>query len=114
MMDRPDVTDSEKYRRILEAYEIENEYGRTVEAYRGPLADGRIVDFLRIGRIALLYQSADGEESAAWDASQTAFVALDSSYRSSIKEGLRIARKQARPDLIRVPLPAASRAEGPR
>lgn len=113
MMDRPDVSDAEKYRRILEAYQIENDYGRTVEAYRGPLADGRIVDFLRIGRVALLYQSADGEETAAWDKSQQSFVKLDSSYRSSIKEGLRIARKQSRPDLIRVPLPAAEPAEGP-
>jgi len=110
MMDRPDVTDAEKYRRLMEAYQIEGDYGRTVEAYRGALADGRMVDFLRIGRMALLYQTGDGEETAAWDASQGGFVVLDDSHRSATKEGLRIARKQSRPDLMRVPLPAAQRA----
>ena len=112
MMDRPDVTDAEKYRRLMEAYQIEGDYGRTVEAYRGQLDDGRIVDFLRIGRIALLYQTPDGQDTAAWDRERGAFVALDSSYRSAVKAGLRIARKQSRPDLIRVPLPVPERLGG--
>jgi hypothetical protein len=114
MMDRPDVTDAEKYRRLMEAYQIEGEYGRTVEAYRDTLADGRIVDFLRLGRIALLYQTPDGEETAAWDREQKTFVVVDGSYRSAVKDGLKIARKQSRPDLIRVPLPVATSARGPR
>lgn len=111
LMGRSDVTNAEKYRRILEAYQIENDYGRTIEAYRGTLADGRTVDFLRVGRIALVYQSLDASEAAAWDQSARTWVELDSSYRTAIKQGLRIARKQAAPDLIRLPLPAAQTAE---
>jgi hypothetical protein len=110
MMDRADVTISEKYRRLLEAYQIENEYGRTIEAYRDSLdLDGvsRSVDFLRVGRIALMYQTLDGEESGAWDQGTRSWVPLDSGYRLGIREGLRMARKQVAPDLIRVPLPAA-------
>jgi hypothetical protein len=107
LMGRADVTNAEKYRRILEAYQIENDYGRTIEAYRGTLPDGRTVDFLRVGRIALVYQSLDADEAAAWDQETREWVLLDSSYRTAIKQGLRIARKQSAPDLIRLPLPAA-------
>ena len=107
LMGRADVTNSEKYRRLLEAYQIENDYGRTIEAYRGTLPDGRTVDFLRMGRIALVYQSLDADEAAVWDQAGGQWIELDSSYRTAIKQGLRIARKQAAPDLIRLPLPAA-------
>lgn len=107
LMGRADVTNSEKYRRLLEAYQIENDYGRTIEAYRGTLPDGRTVDFLRVGRIALVYQSLDADVAAVWDQAGRQWVELDSSYRMAIKQGLRIARKQSAPDLIRLPLPAA-------
>jgi hypothetical protein len=108
MMDRADVTIAEKYRRILEAYQIENEYGRTIEAYRGKLEDGdtaRTVDFLRVGRNVLLYQTLDGRESGAWDAQAGAWTEV-SGYRIPIQQGIRMARKQVAPDLIRVPMPA--------
>lgn len=114
MMDRADVTISEKYRRILEAYQIENEYGRTIEAYRGPVTvDGEeiTVDFLRIGRLALLYQTLDGNQSGMWDAESGQWVDLGDDYRNAIQAGLRMARKQSAPDLITVPIPAAKPAE---
>jgi hypothetical protein len=108
MMQRADVTIAEKYRRVLEAYQIENEYGRTIEAYRGSLPgerEARTVDFLRVGRNALLYQTLDGRESGVWNVEEKGWTRLDDSYRVSIREGLRIARKQVAPDLLVVPLP---------
>jgi hypothetical protein len=113
LMSRADVTDSEKYRRILEAYQIENDYGRTIEAYQGFLEIGgeeRTVDFLRVGRIAFLYQTLNGSEAGAWDASKGKWVELPGSYRVSIRRGLRMARKQAAPDLITLPVAAAEAA----
>jgi hypothetical protein len=113
MMPRADVTNAEKYRRIMEAYQIENEYGRTIEAYRATLERGDreiTVDFLRFGRIALVYQTLDESEAGVWDQKTRSWQPLDSSYRSAIRQGLRIARKQAAPDLIRLPLPAAEEA----
>ena len=109
LMNRSDVTHAEKYRRIMEAYQIENEYGRTIEAYRSAVTrDGREsqVDFLRFGRIALVYQSLDGTESGVWDPESKSWQTLDSSYRTAVRKGIRIANKQAAPDLIRLPLPA--------
>jgi hypothetical protein len=116
LMSRSDVTNSEKYRRIMEAYQIENEYGRTIEAYRATLTRGGsevTVDFLRFGRIALLYQSLDESETGVWDQDTRSWRELDSSeYRTAIRQGLRIARKQSAPDLIQLPLPAAVTVEG--
>jgi hypothetical protein len=114
LMHRADVTEAEKYRRIMEAYQIENEYGRTIEAYRSILAqdDKEVtVDFLRVGRIALVYQTLDESEAGVWNQETRSWEPLDRSYRSAIRDGLRIARKQAAPDLIRLPLPAPKRGE---
>ena len=109
LMARADVTNAEKFRRVMEAYQIENEFGRTIEAYRSTLKRGDreiTVDFLRFGRIALVYQTLDESEAGTWNQQTRSWEPLDSSYRSAIRQGLRIARKQAAPDLIRLPLPA--------
>ena len=111
MMGRADVSNAEKFRQIMEAYQIENEYGRTIEAYRSNLErDGKeiTVDFLRFGRIALVYQTLDGSETGVWDPATNTWTVLDDDYRTPIRQGLRIARKQSAPDLIRLPLPAAT------
>jgi hypothetical protein len=115
IMSRADVSTAEKFRQIMEAYQIENEFGRTIEAYRGTLSvEGKeiTVDFLRFGRVALVYQSLDENQSGVWNKETKSWEQLDSGYRSAIRQGLRIARKQAAPDLIRLPLPAATRGEG--
>ncbi|KGJ92470.1 DUF3450 domain-containing protein [Thalassotalea sp. ND16A] len=110
MLDRADVAVSEKFRRVLEAYQVETDYGRTIEAYTGMLTvDGseRDVDFLRIGRVSLIYQTRDGAKMGLWDQPSRNWVTLPSSMRSDINKGLRIARKQLAPDLIVVPLNSA-------
>jgi hypothetical protein len=115
IMGRPDVTTAEKFRQIMEAYQIENEYGRTIEAYRAALKLHDLettVDFLRFGRIALVYQSLDEADAGVWNRETRSWTPLDSSYRSAIRRGLRIARRQAAPDLISLPLPAPVDAEG--
>lgn len=113
LMARADVTNAERYRRIMEAYQIENEYGRTIEAYQGELdvsGATRQVDFLRIGRIAFLYQTLDGAETGVWDQSNGTWTDA-SDYRSSVRKGLRMARKQAAPDLLRLPVPTPETAQ---
>ncbi|MDY6829840.1 MAG: DUF3450 domain-containing protein [Pseudomonadota bacterium] len=108
LVDRADVTAAEKFRNIHEAYLTEMEYGRTIEAYRGELetaGGAQEVEFLRIGRIGLFYQSLDGTDLGAWDAKAASWAPLDRSYRSQLDRGLRIAREQAAPDLIKLPLP---------
>ena len=114
MMERSDVTAAEKFRRILEAYEIENDYGRTIEAYKGSLeveAKNREVDFLRIGRVALLYQTIGGEATGAWNQATRSWETLPpEQYKHEVQKGLRVARKQVAPDLLVLPIAAATEA----
>ncbi len=100
-----DITVSEKYRRILEGFQIEVEYGRTIEAYRAKNDNKQMVDFLRLGRVALYYLPLTGEGAKLWDARTNLWQNLNSDYDRSIQKGIRIARKQAAPSLIELPLP---------
>lgn len=109
MMKRADVTKSEKYRRILEAYQVENDYGKTIEAYRGALeqnGEELTVDYLRIGRVVFIYQTLDGKKAGFWNQKQRQWQELSSDYNKSISTGLKIARKQMAPDLLRMPVTA--------
>jgi septal ring factor EnvC (AmiA/AmiB activator) len=110
MMNRADINVSEKFRRVLEAYQVEVDYGRTIEAYTSLLTvDGkeREVDFLRIGRLELIYLTRDGKTAGSWDAESKSFAALPDSTISQINKGLRIARKQLAPDMLTLPVHAA-------
>lgn len=107
MMDKANVAPSEKFRRVMEAYQVEMDYGRTIEAYSGfQSINGKDsdVDFLRIGRTALLYQTRDASAQGVWNKQTQQWDELDSSYRTQITKGLRMARKQLAPDLIMVPV----------
>ena len=114
MMDRSDVALGEKFRRLLEAYLIETEYGRTIEAYSGDLQrqdKNHTVDFLRLGRLGLYYLTLDESEAGYWDKREQRWQVLDDSYRSAILQGLRIAKKQAAPDLLQLPVSAPEQAQ---
>ncbi|ATC97241.1 DUF3450 domain-containing protein [Pseudoalteromonas tunicata] len=110
MMDRADIASSEKFRRVLEAYQVEVDYGRTIEAYTSLLdVNGveREVDFLRVGRLDLIYLTRDGKLAGIWNNQTKAFDPLPDSNISQINKALRIARKQLAPDMLTLPVQAA-------
>lgn len=107
MMNSAQIAPSEKFRRVMEAYQVEMDYGRTLEAYAGlHTIDGqeRNVDFLRVGRTALIYQTRDGSKQGTWNTQTREWEALPSSYRSQVTKGLRMAKKQMAPDLLMLPV----------
>ena len=113
MMERADVTVSEKYRRVVEAYQIEMEYGRTLEAYEARLEDkpdARTVEFLRVGRVALLYQTLDRKETGYWDTRKRQWV-VDNGYGRAFAKDIEVARKLRAPDLLVVPVSAPQQVE---
>ena len=65
-----------------------------------------VVDFLRVGRIGLIYQSQDGKVSGAWDQSARQWQVLGNESKNQIKFALQIAMKQKAPDLVLLPVPA--------
>lgn len=114
LMLRSDVSVAEKYRRLIEAYQIESDYGRTLEAWRGSLEQGdsvRVVDYLRLGRVMFFYQSLDGREQGYWDVEGQAWAALPNGYRRTMEQGMRMARQQQTPTMLRLPLPPVAEQE---
>ena len=109
LMDRSDVSIAEKYRRVMSTYQMEAAMGRNMESYSGELEiDGvsRKVDFLRVGRVLLAYQTPDREETGYWDTSAGEWRSLDDSYRGPITTGIRMAQRLAPPDILTLPIAA--------
>ncbi len=108
LMKRADVTISEKYRQVLEAYQIELDYGTSFDTYEGRLGDGpnaRTVNFVRLGRVTLLYQTLDGSETGYWDAQKKNWV-VDNSYAAAATQAMKVASSGSQPELLTLPVPA--------
>lgn len=105
---RADVTVAEKVRRVLEAYQVENDYGRTIEAYKAKLQLGDAsfdADFLRIGRVGLLYRTIGSDEVGYWDNKQSDWRPLPSSpWLRHVEQGFRVARQEVAPEMISIAL----------
>jgi len=114
-VDRSDLTVAEKFRQVLEAYNIELQYGRGFETYSDTIDLGsgeRDVDFLRIGRIALVYQTTDGTEAGVWNNNTREWEPLPASeYANAIRKGVRIAKKTATIELLNMPVSAPEAAQ---
>lgn len=109
----PDQAIATKYRKLLEAWQKELDYGNTIGAWRQDLllgVESRTVDFLHLGRVAMFYQTLDGKESGMWDHQQKRWQKISASYAPAIRRGIRMAREQAAPDLLELPVPAPEAA----
>ncbi len=110
MMDRADVAVSEKFNQVMRAYQIENEYGRTMEAYNDTIAIGgteRNVEVLKVGRVALVYQTSDGSETGMYNKSSRAWEPVGDEYKGAVRNGIRMARKQLSVNMLTLPVPGA-------
>ena len=109
IMERSDVSVAEKFRKVMEAYQIENDYGNSSEYYQESLTiDGEMRSFnmLRIGRIGLYFQSDDTKVTGRWN-NQTKQFERDDSARNEVRKGLRMARQLIAPELIVIPVEAS-------
>ena len=109
LLEDASLTTSEKCRRVFEAYQIENEFGYTIESYKGrvKLSDDNqlAVEFLRIGRVALLFRDMSGNTVGHWNTAESRWQILtDSQYKRHIAKGLKVAKEEIAPELITIPL----------
>jgi len=112
LMSDPSANNAEKFKRVLEAWQVESEYGRSLGTERAEV-EGRSVDVLRVGRTALYYLSADGKQAGIWNQVSGAWEALPHAHVSEVRHGLRMARETAAPDLLRLPVAAAVAGAAP-
>jgi hypothetical protein len=108
-LNRPELSASAKFRLLLEAYQLEQAYGSNLEAWRDSLEfQGRelSVEFLRVGRVAIYFQSLDGATSAYWDAALDEWIELDERYNRPLLQAMRVARNLTAPQLLHLPLVA--------
>lgn len=110
LMSDPSAPLAEKYRRVLEAYTIEAEYGRTLGAERAQVAEVE-ADLLRVGRIALFALTLDGRQALRWDAGSGQWEELPGRYRKEIRRGLKVARELTAPDFLALPMPVPARVK---
>lgn len=106
LMSDADASLAEKYRRLMEAYLIETDYGNSLENTQGQLSkeDPRTVEFLRLGRLELYYLSLDGKQAGRWDRHAKSWQVLGSETIPAIQQGIRVARKQMAPQLLDLPV----------
>ncbi|USD36431.1 MULTISPECIES: DUF3450 domain-containing protein [Ferrimonas] len=114
VMGDSNVSTAEKYRLVLDAYQIENEYGNKMAAYEGKLnIEGKelTVDFFHLGRVVFLAQSLDQKNGWVWDNASRGWKALPDESMRSVANAIKMARKQAAPDLLKLPVRTAEGAE---
>lgn len=107
---RSDVSVAEKFRKVMEAYQIEMDYGSSVDNYTQSLElpglGVRDYNMLRIGRVGLYFQSDDAAITGWWNAETGDWELLDNENRNEIRKGLRMARQLIAPELLLLPIPA--------
>ncbi len=104
---KPDVTGAEKLRKLLEALQIEANYGQNVEVYQQKIelgGDTLFVDVLHIGRVSVFWKTPDGEMVGSFDPASRSWVLLSDKYNRPISEAMEMASRIRPVELIELPL----------
>lgn len=104
---QPDKPPAEKYRRVMEALQVETEYGRTVEVYNETIdlnGHKTVVDILRLGRLSLFFQTPDSKVVGQYDRVTDKWVLLMSKYRRDINRAVEMARRERSIELVKLPI----------
>ncbi|MEA1922900.1 MAG: DUF3450 domain-containing protein [Pseudomonadota bacterium] len=103
----PEITAAEKYRRVMEALQIEAEYRHTVEVYPQEIevaGEKKMVEVLRLGGLALFWRSPDGGSVGEYDRLKQAWDSLDKRYQTPINKAMEISLKQRTIEMVSLPI----------
>lgn len=113
-IDNPNVSIAEKFRQVLVLYQNETAAGRTNETYPDIIeinGDARDVTMVRIGRVALMYQTIDRQVTGAWDVNAREWVTLPAEFRAAAQSAIRVASQLDAPDILDLPVIAPERVQ---
>ena len=102
-----DTSAGEKLRRLLEALQVECEYGDTVEVYQQKIeVEGEPIfaDIFRLGRLSIFWQTPDGTRVGEYDRVADRWVELPTKYRRGIRAAIEMAAKQRPVELVKLPV----------
>lgn len=104
---RPDYTGAEKLRRVLEALQVEANYGNVAEVYQEKILvnDEEIhAEMLRLGRVSVYWMTPDGERVGEYDRGQGKWVELDHKYVAAINQTREMALRLRSVEVVSLPL----------
>ena len=107
MLADPEVSQSERLRKLMEALMVELEYGQTIETTRETIdIDGAptLVDLFRLGRLALFYQHLDGGACGVYDIAQKKWRPLPDADEGAILAAMEIGAKRRPVELLSLPI----------
>jgi hypothetical protein len=107
LRDDPDVAVSEKFRKVMEAFLVEAEYGNTIEVYQQTIAVAdreMLVNIFRLGRISLFFQTLDQKTCGFYNVAASAWLPLPSSYNRTIQAAMDMGAKRRPAEILTLPL----------
>lgn len=106
VMASADVSRAEQYRVIMDAYQAEMEYGRTIQTWKEEITlNGNpvTVDMFLYGRVALVYVAPNGD-TARYSRATGEWESISGSYAADIVKAVRIADGKAQQDVMYAPV----------
>jgi len=102
----PDISPVEQYRQVLNMYKVEVSYGQGIDSYEGahPSKAGNVVNYIRFGRVALVYMSKDEAEIARYNMATKEWDQLDGGKAIEMRQAIRLAKSEAAPTMVTVPV----------
>jgi len=104
------INTSEQFRVVVDAYVAEKDRGTAIATYTDKLnlnGTETTVNFVYIGRVALLAMSLDEKQAWMWNKKTSQWEELGAEFIDSTKLAIRVAAKQSPPQLIKLPVFAA-------
>lgn len=102
----PNVSVTERYRQIMDAYTAEMEVGRKTDTWKETITvdDKEVtVDMVLFGRVALIYMDPTGRYAKRYDRETSSWVDLESKYKAEIDKAIRIIQGKRTQDVMYVP-----------
>lgn len=105
--DDPEIAVGEKFRKVMEAMLIEIEYGNTIEVYQETIATEErkmLVNILRLGRVALFFQTLDHQSCGFYNVAAAAWQPLPTEHNRTIQAAMEIGAKRRPVEILTLPL----------